>query len=138
MRSPLRTLASPYARLFMRSPLCYAPYISQSSLLCSSHVFSFRFFKDELKGKSLKRFVGLRSKAYAMEIIDKHEKQTKIKCKGIARAYRDRIKFENFLCCINNTAKIKTQMRTIRAKNNLLKIINQNKTAVSSFDDKRY
>lgn len=97
-----------------------------------------RFFKDELKGKCLEQYVGLRSKAYALQIVDKHDKQVKIKCKGITKAYRDRIQFDNFLSCINNTARIKTQMRTIRAKNNLLKIINQNKTAVSSFDDKRY
>lgn len=106
-------------------------------LLQIFHFSIFRYFKDELQGNTLEQFVGLRSKAYAMQIRTKHGQKVKIKCKGIAKSYRDRIEFEKYLSCITHTAKIKSQVRTIRARNHLLKIIHQNKTAVSSFDDKR-
>jgi hypothetical protein len=94
--------------------------------------------KDELAGNTLQRYVGIRSKAYVIEVQTPKGKETKVKCKGIVKAYRNRIQFEKFLACISHTARIKSKMRTIRSRNNILKIIQQNKTAVSSFDDKRY
>lgn len=101
--------------------------------------FPYRYFKDELRGNTLTHYVGLRSKAYALQIHSAEDKKLcKIKCKGIAKSYKDRLKLDNFLSCITHTAKLKTNMRTIRTRNNLLNIINQNKTAVSSFDDKRW
>jgi hypothetical protein len=98
----------------------------------------FRYFKDELAGNVLEETVALRCKAYAMRIRSTNGVKTKVKCKGIVKSYRDRIKFENYLACIKQTAKIKSQVRSIRTKNNVLKIINQKKTAVSTFDDKRW
>ena len=73
-----------------------------------------------------------------MQIRAKEGSKIKVKCKGITKAYRDRIKFEQYVSCITRTARIKSQMRTIRARNNVLKIIHQSKQAVSSFDDKRW
>ncbi len=98
----------------------------------------YRFFKDELQGRVFEEFCGLRSKAYSMVVRDRGGKrEVKTRCKGITKSYRQRISFESYLACINNTARIKTQMRSIRAKNNVLRILHMNKTAVSSFDDKR-
>lgn len=115
----------------------FSNYDKNDSLFSQESKNTIGLFKDELQGNTLEQFVGLRSKAYAMQIRSKHGRKVKIKCKGIAKSYRDRIEFEKYLACITHTAKIRTQVRSIRARNNLLKIIHQNKTAVSSFDDKR-
>jgi hypothetical protein len=98
------------------------------------------FFKDELQGNLFDAFCGLRSKAYTYKVKKRNEEgtQTKTRCKGIAKSYRERITFDSYLACIKKAARIKSQMRSIRAKNNVLRIQHMKKTAVSSFDDKRF
>lgn len=98
------------------------------------------YFKDELASNTFSQFVGLRSKAYCMQIKCRKtdELQTHNKCKGISKSYRKKIHFKSYLKCIKDIAKIECNMRSIQSKNHMLKTINLRKIAVSSFDDKRY
>ena len=94
------------------------------------------FWKNELQGCKMKQFVGLRSKMYAYT-LDK-EKLVHSKCKGITKAYRKTIRFATFRKCVENITKKKIVQYRIQSKNHIVHTLKMNKTAFTSFDDKRY
>lgn len=93
------------------------------------------FFKDELEGKQLTEFIGIRSKTYAMK-IEKMENYQKMK--GISKGYKKTVSFENYKECINNIKAVKVNQFQIQSKNHIINTMSVNKIAFSSFDDKRY
>lgn len=120
----------------------FSNYPSSSSLYNTKRKNKLGYFKDEMKGSSsISEFVGLRSKTYALKVVDNNLHTTKDKkiCKGVKRsAVRNNITFEHYKECID-TMSVKTcDMHAIRSKSHKLYIIKQNKVAFSSFDSKRY
>ena len=90
-------------------------------------------FKDELGGKIMKEFVGLRAKtwAYLMDDDSKHKK-----AKGTKKCVIKReLKFKNYrVCQSNNKIVLKSQQRF---KTDYVYAEQINKIALSSNDDKR-
>lgn len=120
-------------------------------------------FKDELNGKIITEFVGLRAKCYAVRSLDDEPYSKKNKKKQMdekkrkrapcGRYYNDdmkkskgvkkcvvsqKITFDNYVECIQNNCELKTTQKTIRSFKHTLYSIRQNKVALSPFDDKRY
>jgi hypothetical protein len=92
-------------------------------------------FSDELKGKPMQEFVGLRAKLYAFKYENKEVK----KCKGIAKAtVKNNIHFDQYKQCLEQNYTKTASVTSIRSTKHNVYTVNQQKVALSCFDDKRY
>ena len=94
--------------------------------------------KDEMCGKPIREFVGLRSKMYSIQIgaTDMEQKKT---AKGVQRdVVRKRLTHDMFRQCLLSGKSVTKRMRSIRSFNHKIYSTVQSKVALSSFDDKRY
>jgi len=93
-------------------------------------------FKDEMSGKSIAEFVGLRSKLYSFKTAEEEEQKI---CKGIKKVtVRNTLKFEDFKHCLFDAKPIMRECNTLRSYHHEMYSIATNKVAFSAFDDKRY
>ena len=96
-------------------------------------------FKDEVAGRQITHFVGLRPKLYSFKVED-HQSEGKIvkKCKGIKKNVIKRgITFDDYTKCLFSGNKQMKSMKIIRSENHDLYSKEVNKIALSSNDDKR-
>ena len=92
--------------------------------------------KDEAAGKTIKEFVGLRSKLYSF-IMDEG-KETK-KCKGIKKqVVESSITHEDYKTCLTTGKEQLSKQNIIRSYNHEVYTEEVNKVALSAMDDKRY
>ena len=87
--------------------------------------------KDEYGGKSILKFVGLKSKMYSILDESKNEKS---KNKG----HNAFIEFQEFYNTLFQKKILRHQMRGVKSKNHNLGTYKFNKISLSCFDDKRY
>ena len=87
--------------------------------------------KDEYGGKSVLKFVGLKSKMYS--ILDESNNE-KITSKG----HNGFIEFQEFYDTLFKKKILRHTMRGIKSKNHNLGTYKTNKISLSCFDDKRY
>ena len=91
--------------------------------------------KDELGGKIMLEFVGLRAKLYSYKMLD--DEETK-KCKGIKKSVVDKtISFEDYKKCLFDRKEERRKMNVIRSYRHNIYTEEVNKIALSSADDKR-
>ena len=92
-------------------------------------------FKDEVAGKQITHFVGLRPKLYSFKVED--DKVVK-KCKGIKKnVVKKGITFDDYIRCLFSGEKQMKSMKIIRSENHDIYSKEVNKIALSSNDDKR-
>ena len=92
-------------------------------------------FKDEVAGRQITKFVGLRPKLYSFKI---EESNTNKKCKGIKKnVVKKKIEFEDYVRCLFFSEKQMRTMNIIRSENHDIYSKEVNKLALSSDDDKR-
>lgn len=93
-------------------------------------------FKDEMAGKIIAEFCGIRAKAYAIRLLDLVLKRLK----GVKKyALRSKIHFDDYLNCLRDTRKILyTSYYSILSRKHKLTTNKFTKVALSAFDDKRY
>ena len=92
-------------------------------------------FKDEVAGRQITHFVGLRPKMYSFKI---EESKTNKKCKGIKKnVVKKKIEFEDYVRCLFFSEKQMRTMNIIRSENHDIYSKEVNKLALSSDDDKR-
>lgn len=120
----------------------YSNYDEKDPKFDSSNKAKLGFFKDELCGKYVcQEFIGLRSKCYALNLIDKerNEKKEKKTCKGIGRAaIANRLKFEQYKDCLLRNKTFRHQFHGIRSHNHNIKTVVIKKKALSFTDTKRW
>ena len=93
-------------------------------------------FKDELCGKIMSEFVGLRSKMYSYIMEDGKGGMT---AKGIKKnVIKKDIMHEAYKKTLMNEEQMRHKMRTIRSVKHKLQSFEINKISLSCFDDKRY
>ena len=92
-------------------------------------------FKDELNGRLISKFCGLRSKMYAFTFDDKEKKTAKGISKSTIETQLHFNMYEETL--LNRSDKIST-MDIIRSRKHNIFCETIRKTSLSSFDDKRY
>lgn len=97
-------------------------------------------FKDELNGRIIAEFVGLRAKCYAVRTLDDAKLDEKMKkSKGVKHCVLKRkITFDDYVDCIKRSCEIKHKQNTIRSIKHNVYTIEQEKVVLSPFDDKRY
>ena len=92
-------------------------------------------FKDEVAGRQITHFVGLRPKLYSFKVEDSN---TTKKCKGIKKnVVKKGINFEDYVDCLFSGEKQMRSMKIIRSENHDIYSKEVNKVALSNEDDKR-
>ena len=92
-------------------------------------------FKDEVAGKQITHFVGLRPKLYSFKVEDSN---TTKKCKGIKKnVVKKGINFEDYVECLFSGKKQMRSMKIIRSENHNIYSKEVHKVALSNEDDKR-
>ena len=92
-------------------------------------------FKDEVAGRQITHFVGLRPKLYSFKVED--DKIVK-KCKGIKKnVVKKGITFDDYTKCLFSGEKQMKSMKIIRSENHDIYSKEINKIALSANDDKR-
>jgi len=96
-------------------------------------------FKDEMSGKPISEFVGLRSKLYSFNTEGPAGEEENKVCKGINKSVvKNSLKFEDFKHCLFDTKPLMRECNTLRSYHHEMYSITTNKVALSAFDDKRY
>ena len=92
-------------------------------------------FKDEVAGKQITHFVGLRPKLYSFKIEEDREVK---KCKGIKKnVIKKKLDFDDYVQCLFLGKKQMRKMKIIRSENHDIYSKEVNKVALSNEDDKR-
>ena len=93
-------------------------------------------FKDEVAGKQITHFVGLRPKLYSFKI----EEDTQVrKCKGIKKnVIKKKLDFDDYVKCLFSGEKKMRSMKIIRSEKHDIYSKEVNKIALSNEDDKRH
>ena len=92
-------------------------------------------FKDEVVGKQITHFVGLRPKLYSYKVEDEAELK---KCKGIKKnVVKKTIDFDDYVKCLFLDKKQMRSMKIIKSEKHELYSKEVNKIALSNEDDKR-
>ena len=93
-------------------------------------------FKDEVKGKNIKEFVGLRAKLYSFIIEDGEENK---KCKGVKKqVVEESITHEDYKTCLLTGKETLRKQNILRSYDHEVYAEEVNKIALSAADDKRY
>ena len=93
-------------------------------------------FKDEVAGKIIKEFVGLRAKLYSFKMDDKTENK---RCKGVKKqVVKETITHEDYKTCLTTGKEILRKQNILRSYNHEVYTEEVNKVALSATDDKRY
>ena len=98
-------------------------------------------FKDEVAGRQITHFVGLRPKLYSFKVagggISKKSDEVR-KCKGVKKnVVKREIIFDDYVRCLFSGEKQMKSMKIIRSENHDLYSKEVNKIALSNDDDKR-
>ena len=92
-------------------------------------------FKDEVGGKQITKFVGLKPKLYSFKV---EESSTTKKLKGIKKnVVKKKIEFEDYVRCLFSGEKQMRIMNIIKSENHEIYTKEVNKLALSGDDDKR-
>ena len=92
-------------------------------------------FKDEVAGRQITHFIGLRPKLYTFKIEDGYISK---KCKGVKKSVVSKgINFEHYFECLFTGEKQMRSMKIIRSVNHDIYSKEVNKIALSNNDDKR-
>ena len=96
-------------------------------------------FKDEVKGKVIEEFVGLRAKLYSFKMFEGEESKKYKKCKGVTQSVVEKsIKHEDYKKCLFTQTQQLRKMNIIRSHEHEVYTEEMNKVALCSKDDKRY
>ena len=93
-------------------------------------------FKDEVEGKIIDEFVGLRAKLYSFIMFEGEESK---KCKGVKKSVvKKSITHEDYKNCLFTGKEQLRKMNVIRSYKHEVYTEEVNKIALCSDDDKRY
>ena len=93
-------------------------------------------FKDEMGGKLITEFVGLRSKMYSIKTEEGKEKKT---AKGILKVVKDKdITHQKYKQYLFGKLQMKHKQTRIIQENHKMYTATQNKVSLSPFNDKKW
>lgn len=92
--------------------------------------------KDEMNGRIITEFVGLRPKMYSFKI---NGSDAICKAKGVkSNVVKNSITFDDYKKCLNDSINVIREQNTIRSYKHNVFSVKQKKIALSSYDDKRF
>ena len=92
--------------------------------------------KDEVKGKMISEFVGLKSKIYSLVIVNNEEINEK--AKGVNKNVVKNMRHEEYIHVLFNKEVIRHKMKRVQSKLHRIGTYDVCKISLSCFDDKRY
>ena len=96
-------------------------------------------FKNEVAGRYIEKFVGLKAKLYSYKMFEGEESEKCKKCKGITKSVvKKSITHEDYKTCLFTGKEQLRKMNIIRSHKHDVYTEEINKVALSSNDDKRY
>ena len=104
---------------------------ANSKYYCSDNKKVLGKMKDEYGGKSILKFVGLKSKMYSILDESNNEKST-------SKSHNAFIELQEFYDTLFNKKILRYAMRRIGSKNHKLGTYETNKRSLSCFDNERY
>ena len=111
------------------------PQGHESGILTGVNKKVIGMFKDEVAGRQITHFVGLRPKLYSFKV---EESSTAKKCKGVKKAVvKKQIEFEDYVDCLFTGEKQMRKMNIIKSEKHEIYSKEVNKVALGSEDDKR-
>ena len=111
------------------------PSIHPSGIITGANKKVIGMFKDEVAGKQITHFVGLRPKLYTFKIEEDKEVR---KRKGIKKnVVKKRLDFDDYVKCLFSGEKEMRKMKIIRSEKHDIYSKEVNKIALSNEDDKR-
>ena len=111
------------------------PSNHKSGILTGANKKVIGMFKDEVAGKQITHFVGLRPKLYSFKIEEDREVR---KCKGIKKnVVKKKLDFDDYVKCLFSGEKEMRKMKIIRSEKHDIYSKEVNKVALSNEDDKR-
>ena len=111
------------------------PLIHPSGIITGVNKKVIGMFKDEVAGKQITHFVGLRPKLYSFKIEEDREVR---KCKGIKKnVVKKKLDFDDYVKCLFSGEKEMRSMKIIRSEKHDIYSKEVNKIALSNEDDKR-
>ena len=111
------------------------PSNHKSGILTGANKKVIGMFKDEVAGKQITHFVGLRPKLYSFKIEEDREVR---KCKGIKKnVVKKKLDFDDYVKCLFSGEKEMRKMKIIRSEKHDIYSKEVNKIALSNEDDKR-
>lgn len=114
-------------------------YSKESKRYSCVHENKLGKLKDELGGKILKEYCGVRSKTYALRILDKKGLPSmKNKAKGVKRAFQKTLTLGHYKSCLEAIQNQEITQYCIKTKNHIVTTERCKKIAFSSFDSKRW
>ena len=114
----------------------FSEYDKKSKFFDDTNKKTIGKFKDEVCGKLITEFIGLKPKMYSY--IKENNKEEKT-AKGIKRkVIKNNIKHEDYKNTLFNKMQIHHKIKTIRSDKHQLGSYEINKVSLSCFDDKRY
>jgi hypothetical protein len=131
----------------------FSNYPAGHHLYSQQHKAQLGKFKDELSSLKVVEFCGLRSKTYAFTVAAAEQEQSldgiarptymvkhtmESKCKGVTRAYKKTIAFDQFTNCLRKLDLVRVTQFQIRSKDHKLYTAKVDKLCFSSFDSKRH
>lgn len=93
------------------------------------------YLKSELPDDTITHFAGVRSKAYAFKTAKQCEEA---KAKGVKRCYKKKLSFDVYKNCLAESSSVSVKQVNIISKDHQNLLIQSEKVAFSSFDDKRF
>jgi hypothetical protein len=122
--------------------LDFSNYSPDHPMYSNRYKATLGYFKDELAGKYLcTEFIGLKSKCYAMNLmnINSHKTNEKKICKGLGRvAIRNRLKFKHYKKSLYKAEIKRFDFQSIRSKKQHISTVRLNKQVITHFDSKRW
>jgi hypothetical protein len=100
-----------------------------------SRKFQVGYLKNEVPHSAISKFVGLRSKTYIFTTV---QEEIEARAKGVTQAAKRTITFDNYYECITDIRQFSVYQTSIQCKNHIARLVQGEKVAFSSFDDKRY
>ena len=111
------------------------PSIHPSGIITGANKKVIGMFKDEVAGRQITHFVGLRPKLYTFKIEEDREVR---KCKGIKKnVIKKKLDFDDYVKCLFSGEKEMRKMKIIRSEKHDIYSKEVNKIALSNEDDKR-
>ena len=111
------------------------PSVHPSGIITGANKKVIGMFKDEVAGKQITHFVGLRPKLYSFKIEEDREVR---KCKGIKKnVIKKKLDFDDYVKCLFSGEKEMRKMKIIRSEKHDIYSKEVNKIALSNEDDKR-
>ena len=112
----------------------FSNYPNDSPLHCDTNKMVTLKFKDEMAGKVIREFVGLKPKMYSIV----YENQQKMSAKGVSRFAQSSLKHDVYKRVLLSGHHMRSNNIRIGSSKHLLQTIRNNKISLSAFDDKRF